>query len=629
MLGVLRPIIPFGTPSIFWTKTLYHLPSAIEDAPKRELLKTINDAMQSLPAQSGQPRIAPFTESELELGEVRVFKTALSLDPSKLAIGSAHPRLPVSLIVQVSISLDFAQWTFILDLGKDELANWRYTRFGPVDSSAPAPADWRSDFLAQVDRICGEHEQAVTAVPTASTAPSASSQLLDVCYEQIWEQFRVAYPLVDAIVSSKKPRTIIHEARGLALSTRGLHTDGTPLSDQEARTITRMPLTIYPRFLGKGGEQVGEPNEANATLNAFWPMAKTMTPDISERQYVACGVLGFKALLISALGSPTRAPTTSPANELANRVLFITKAEPEPTQLARIVDRLVALELYAAYSLWHDEILLKADKTIMRLGRELDEDIREWTEKQAAILKAAELRYEEASREGQTSFRYGRHYRAYLARRRAGHAIEDEPYWLFSPLKRLAHRGFVNVELYRIDDVRDAEMASASEDMNKKLTNLAHEINRVGVDTSTVGMSRANVESNVPFMVARSRLYSEYFNSILPTFQGGNIDTWLSYDSFGRRGRTPRQNAIDRTGVRINNLNRRLQAITELIQTSALIWQTTATRSNTSNIRRVLWQVAVTGTFLYAIFRFAPWGWLWNQFVEWLWRVLAMLPAGA
>src|SRR5262245_2550011 len=345
-------------------------------------------------------------------------------------------------------------------------------------------------------------------------------------------------------------------------------------------------------------------------------MAKHMTRGIANRQYVACGVLGFKALLISALGSETQAVTPSAVeDDSKNRVLFITKAEPEPTQLARIVDRLIALEVYAAYSLWNDKALQAADKRTMLRANDLGRHIQDWTAVQAKIVENAETRHDDASRKASDSLWYGGHYRQFKRRHEAGQFRDLEP-GLLAFRKRRAYRRFVDIELYRIDDVRDAQMASVSGEMNDKLARLARDINEVG---------GANV--NVPFLVDRARLYSEYFNAILPTLQGGNIDTWLSYDSFGRRGRMPRQNAIERTGARIALLNRRLQAITELIQTSALIQQNNAIRSNTAKIRRVIWSAVVAGSIVYITTRLLPAlpGWLRNEFLEWLRRLQAML----
>lgn len=634
MFGLLRPIIPFGTPAIFWTKTLYHLKSAIDDqkpqggtnSPRDSLLDTINAAMLNLagPAGSHTGAIAPFALKDLELGETRVFKTNFELAPSTLAIANSQPPLSLGLIVQISISLDFAQWTFIVDLGKDEDANRRHTRFGPLDSHQTPIPNWRTEFLKQVHKLSSQYERALEGgsltLSEFAERESDTDSLMRVCYVQIWEQFQKTYEKVDRVLKHGRR---IHEAKGLALSTRGLFVDVdgslSSLTDDQAKTAARGTTSAFPRFLGRGGENVREPNEANATLSAFWPMVKIMTPDISERQYVACGVLGFKALLISALGSPKLAGISSAADDdLANRVLFIAKAEPQPTQLARIVDRLVSLEVFAAYSLWHDETLLKADRDIMLLGNHLDEHIREWTNRQSTILDYAEDRYKQASASAKDAFLSRWHYPKFMKQFKDRQWIDEEPgFWRF--FKRRAYRRFVDIELYRIDDVRDAEMASAAEKMNNKLTRLARDINNIGSNNT----APSNDPLNVQFMVGRSRLYSEHFNSILPTFQGGNIDTWLSYDSFGRRGRMPRQSAIDRTGVRIETLNRRLQAITELIQTSALIWQTTATRSNTAKIRRVIWQAVLIGGAAYVTLRLLEW----LRFLEWARNFLVRLLA--
>src|SRR5262245_60869751 len=170
MLGLLHPVIPFGTPSIFWTKTLYHLDTAMDDRASKELLHTINTAMQGMGPKDtlGHPQVDIFGPDALTLGETRVFKTDFLLDPSRLNTGKTHNSIPLTLIVQVSISLDFSQWTFILDLGKDDQTACRYTRFGAIDVVQPSSPNWRTDFLAAIHRVSSVHEHALGLTPVAN-----------------------------------------------------------------------------------------------------------------------------------------------------------------------------------------------------------------------------------------------------------------------------------------------------------------------------------------------------------------------------------------------------------------------------------------------------------------------------
>jgi uncharacterized membrane-anchored protein len=95
---------------------------------------------------------------------------------------------------------------------------------------------------------------------------------------------------------------------------------------------------------------------------------------------------------------------------------------------------------------------------------------------------------------------------------------------------------------------------------------------------------------------------------LLKTLRVGNIDTWTSYEQFVKRGLSPAFNYIDNLGDRLDSLRRRLQAVTEGIQTSALVAQASATRENTMELRKIAeaapavkW-AAITGIFTVAYY---------------------------
>ncbi len=89
------------------------------------------------------------------------------------------------------------------------------------------------------------------------------------------------------------------------------------------------------------------------------------------------------------------------------------------------------------------------------------------------------------------------------------------------------------------------------------------------------------------FRINRSRFYAAEFESLLATLRIGHIDTWVAYDQFVTRGLKPAFDFINGVGRRLVGLRTRLQSVLEGIETSALVIQTSATRSNTAQLRRV------------------------------------------
>jgi hypothetical protein len=72
----------------------------------------------------------------------------------------------------------------------------------------------------------------------------------------------------------------------------------------------------------------------------------------------------------------------------------------------------------------------------------------------------------------------------------------------------------------------------------------------------------------------------------------------VSYDQFVTRGLKPAFDFIDGVGVRLLGLRARLQTVLEGIETSTLVTQTSATRENTTRLRRIAETVATTNVRL-------------------------------
>jgi hypothetical protein len=348
--------------------------------------------------------------------------------------------------------------------------------------------------------------------------------------------------------------------RGLVLPTAGLGAT----SDTSRGSSGAKP---FARFLGNGGlpakgaDAPKEINESNAVVKAFWPFIRRITPFADQREFIACGLLNWRALYVTALGSPRafdwreegRGPETNilaghlpeglmdqlgrydslhgNSGEGPLRYLILTKGEPHRQQIGRIVDRINIMGTMRLIALRDWTIIRDASTQIQLRGLELDTIMKKWSV---------------GSRDIQRRYKRWEWFRPFGTRRR---------------------------------DNRDERLQELATDVEQSLIHLSAALDEVG--------SRA--VHGLPFRINRSRFYIAEFMSLLESLNIGNIDTWLAYDQFVKRGLKPAFDFIDGVGTRLLGLRNRLQSVLEGIETSALVIQTAATRSNTAQLRRLAW----------------------------------------
>ena len=102
------------------------------------------------------------------------------------------------------------------------------------------------------------------------------------------------------------------------------------------------------------------------------------------------------------------------------------------------------------------------------------------------------------------------------------------------------------------------------------------------------------------FRLNRSAYYVSEFRILLKTLQVGNIPSWVSYQQFVRRGLTPAFDYAASVGKRLAAVRNRLLTITEMIETSALVGQSAATRHNTAVLRNTT-RLAIIFLVLYLV----------------------------
>jgi hypothetical protein len=405
-------------------------------------------------------------------------------------------------------------------------------------------------------------------LPESGLHPSDAAALMGASrylYSEVWDDFwhAASLPPLDKIIG--ETGRVFANFRGLVLSTSGL--------DSAAHLPGSAGDTPFPRFVGNGGlndrgtSSSTEPNEANAVVKAFWPFIRRITPNADQREYIACGVMSWRALYITALSSArafdweeeaassaTEIPAGCLPEDLIERVrgpegeevrlfdsqsgrsgegpiryLVLCKGEPHRRQIGRIIDRINAMGSMRLIALRDWTIIRDASTHIQLRGLELDNIMRRWSERSSRIR----------------------------------HRYPDRWWLLFLRNRRR--------------DKRDEKLQALATEVERDLIYLSAALDGVG----------RKARNGFHFRINRSRFYAAEFESLLGTLKIGNIDTWVAYDQFVTRGLKPAFDFIDGVGTRLVGLRTRLQSVLEGIETSALVIQTSATRSNTAQLRRV------------------------------------------
>jgi hypothetical protein len=376
-------------------------------------------------------------------------------------------------------------------------------------------------------------------------------------YDEVWNEFCKDFELGDparleGIVGKERLLRVFANFRGLVLPSQGSR-DCQPKEEVtwDVRSPGKQP---FLRFAANNGSDTTTPNEANAVVKAYWPFMQRFTTYAYDKDFIACGVMDWRAIYITPLGAQSDAATQDEARGRSKndpperlleeepgfseevsqplRYLLLTKGPPNPRQMGKIVHRINTLGTMRHYALKDWYALNNAGEHVRMRGQELDRIIRDWTDGRTYIDYQFNLRQKA---KGQTS------------------KGED------------------------IHDVRDEWIAQYTRDIEARLLSIGAALDKIG-DGTTGG---------IHYRISRSRYYVREFMVLLPTLKVGNIETWLSYEQFVKRGLSPAFDYIDNLGDRLDGLRHRLQAVIEGIQTSALVAQASATRENTMELKKI------------------------------------------
>lgn len=426
--------------------------------------------------------------------------------------------------------------------------------------------------------------------------PSAKKlkQASDFLYDKIWVDFCKAFNFTHQDLATGRGE-IFAEFRGLVMSTR----QDCP---ENFRQLASLGNKDFPSFDDKG-------IEANQVLKAYWPFIRRTTPYADYREFVACGVMGWRALYVTTLGSQDE---FDPQDESASRqvevpsdhliepwtaqdlmarkavgdtnqnekrqpkpirYLFLTKCEPHRKQIGRIVERINALGTMRLFALKDIEIMRDASFSIRMYGQYLDEVMTQWS--------------------------------------RAKTQVEI----------------FIAKHYPTSDPTLDSKRADEKNDRLTELTS-AVEMDLIAINAGLEELGK-DAAGGLPYCMYRSKYYIQEFDRLVKLLNPGNINTWVSYDQFVDRGLRPTFDFIENTSERLKSLRNRLQSVTESIQTSAVSIQTAATRYNTSvltgitvnwkNTNDRLWWLtilAITASVLGAVSSLFGDGWFIAMFAD-------------
>jgi hypothetical protein len=492
---------------------------------------------------------------------------------------------PLRVRVQVETQIDYFSITFLIDVGNPWSA-------GQVFSSAEAPGERRKKIFRYIEDVREKCERDLRPendtvekplvpldrvppprdpIPLGKELDDAIDKLADevkkqsvpehetvvllkaskYLYAGVWEEFCKDFGFRFEDIAGPRGR-VFANFRGLVMSTPGASGQRVGETTYDAAQHKATATPGAKRFL-KFDEDGSEPN---AVVKAYWPFIRRIKPYADYREYIACGVLKWRALYITALGAQSeynsgdesmgryyevpsknlpehddkhgktwlrkgREPLPEdsllgPKGEEPVRYLLLTKFEPHRRQLGRIVDRINALGTMRLFALKGWAQLREASEHVRMRGQELDNILANWI--------------------------------------KARHEIER-----------------------RFGDDAD--------ERNRKLSHLNEyiELQLIGIAKGLDEMGQGAV-GGLPYRIARSSYYAQLFKDMRKTLGVGNIESWTSYDQFADRGLQPIFEFVKSVGRRLRLLRQRLANVMQSIQTSALVTQSEETRKNTRRL---------------------------------------------
>ena len=504
-------------------------------------------------------------------------------DESSISSPNSASKQPnptdLRVLVQAQCHVDYVTISFYVDV----LKPWSMPRFKPNDRIVGRR---RSLIKMHFDTIQATmvRQIAIGATsrgrhPEELGSPSEAQALLsaaNLCYAEIWQDFANSFGIPHLVSATPETgalrvgevfasfQTVLMSDTAVVdgLASGGYQAPGA-LQQQSKSELAARSVSAVAEASRDGFKRFNPSTTEPADLvQSIWPFIRRMEPAADEREFIACGVFDWRALYISALGTVQAAgpseETSSPQdiipfnalpverNSLSpSRQLIITKGEPHRQQVGRILERINSIGTLRLAALRNWNTIQAAGINVRILGDQLDNVLTHWSKERTRI---------------------DRHFRRLLSK----------------------DAGSLDTAQLKQSVATPREQAR-SDDRIRSLNDLIDETEmrliQIGADLDAkVGQHGSGA---LLYVINRSRLFSQEFHRLLLTLKQGNVETWVTYSQFVDRGLGPILEQIERTGVRLISLRDRLQSVTEMIQTSALIVQTQATQENTQTLRRI------------------------------------------
>ncbi len=543
---------------------------------------------------------------------------------------------PLRVRVIVQNHIDHATISFFIDAGKP----WNQPQVFSLAEAEALGGSRRIEIFRHVETIRNICEERDALYLEADLQPELGLsddqrkglfEASDYCYRQVWLDFRQHFGLQD-LSEILKGVKVFADFRGLVISATGFDEDEEKSSDIERVRASRLErrkssastgLTAFKRFDHESGPRASreadgrrsqlpaKKNEPNAVLKAYWPFIRRITPWADYKEFVACGVMNWRALYVTSMGMPaflhgddesesrTREllgsdclPETKawlyetlesrerwPDAEVV-RYLFITKHEPNSRQIGRIVERVNALGTMRLFALKDWSAIRNASTHIRALGQELDQVFGEWLSARKKIqtdfnqIRSIRLDLNETEdllNKKKSELHKQRKSRASLLKTSKEKKLEADISKLEKECLELSET------LQQQEDVKTERLEYQNNLAEENLIEIGANLDRIG----------PRATGGLVYCIARAEYHIDEFVRMAERLRPNAIDTWVSYDQFVDRGLKPSFDFIKSTGTRLRSLRGRLQVVTESVQTAALVLQTSATRSNTAELRKI------------------------------------------
>ena len=398
----------------------------------------------------------------------------------------------------------------------------------------------------------------------------------DYLYAEFWDEFQDAFGFNLAKSGEEEFHhgVVFVNQRGLMMSMRGLETSadqtrGDQISELRSRNNIEPPAQAAENVpddepwlpSSRGAYATLGPvdvfdkasGEPEVVLKSLWPFLRCITPGAENSDWVGCGILEWRALLVSTFGSRPQAFDDASSLKASNslgttehdpdRFFIVTKGEPHRKQIGRMVERLTSLETLRFFSFKNIGVIQNSYLYLRVLTSQLDDILKSWSTDRQNLEDEKGRSWKDKKR----------------------------------PFPRKDGRDPGEIEYQQIRKEFYDELSALNERVELRLIRIGAELELMGPGGS----------GHLAYSIDRARYCISEFRRLVPSLEVENIAGWTNYSQFVDRGLQPTFNMIAATGSRLAAAQDRLKSLTDIVQVSALIVQSDATRRNTDTLREI------------------------------------------